>query len=147
MALNADQILKHAGTFITEPVHVPAWRDPATGEDVVLVRGMTVREFEINQAALGKEDGEATAALIARCVVDESGGRVFEDRQIPQIAELGFKQINEIGKTISDLSGLSEKKDRDEAGEPGKRQAAGSAPSASTSQESSGGSGSELPET
>lgn len=114
MALNADAILKHTGALETKPVHVPAWRDD-TGDDTVIVRGMTVREFEVNQATLGSKEGTATAALVARCVVDENGRRVFTDDQVNQIAELGFRQINKIGQAISELSGLNDDDEPDVA--------------------------------
>lgn len=113
MTLSREKILKHAGVFKTRVVHVPGWADES-GEDSVLVRGMTVREFEVNQASSGKDEGHATAALIARCVVDENGGRVFEDKDIPQIAELGLAQIGEIAKAITDESGITIP-DKDEA--------------------------------
>jgi hypothetical protein len=115
MALGAEAILKHAGTLRTKVVHVPAWVD-ADGDDAVIVRGMTVREFELNQAKLGDEDGHATAGLVARCVLSENGQRVFTDAQVPQIAELGFAEVNRIGQAISELSGLTEEAQEEIAG-------------------------------
>lgn len=114
MALSRDNILKHAGTLPTKTIHVPAWVDE-DGDDTVTVRGMTVREFEVNQARLGEGTGEATAALVARCVVDENGGRIFRDEDVKQIAELGFGEVNRIGQAISELSGLTDESKPSEA--------------------------------
>lgn len=129
MTLSKDKILKHAGVLPTRLVHVPAWVDE-NGDDTVLVRGMTVREFEVNQATLGKDEGTATAALVSRCIVDEGGMRVFDDANIPQIAELGFAQINVIGQAISELSGLSEP-DKDDPGKASEPTSTGSSSSGS----------------
>lgn len=106
MALSRDSILKHAGTFTTKEVHVPAWAGD-DGDDTVWVRGMTMREFEINQAR--SETGEATAALVVRCVLDENGTRIFRDEDVKQVAELGFAEVNRIGDAISEQSGLTDK--------------------------------------
>jgi hypothetical protein len=130
MALSKESILKHSGMLTTGEVHVPAWADD-TGDDVVLVRGMTIREFELNQARA--VDGTSTASLLARCIVDSTGGRVFADDDIPRIAELGFGEINRIADEIAELSGLGE--DAKKAAE-GKSEAPPSGSSDSPSPES-----------
>lgn len=104
MALSRDKILSHAGVFTSKKVHVPAWADD-TGDDVVFVRGMTIREYEINQARA--EEGTATASVMARCIVDENGSRVFTDADVNQLAELPIAQVQEINQAIVDESGLS----------------------------------------
>ena len=111
MALSKDKILKHAGTYKTQTVHVPAWVDEA-GDDTVLVRGMTNREFELNMK--GSDDGKATARVIARCVVDESGLKVFSDKDVDQIAELQNADLQPLSEAIAELSGLITGKKPDE---------------------------------
>jgi hypothetical protein len=120
MPLSKDSILRHAGVFTTREVHVPSWADES-GDDVVLVRGMTLREFEVNQLSAGKEDGQATAALIARCVLDSSGSRLFGDSDVRLIAELGLKESGELSRAISIQSGLLDEPKTDDTeadGEP-----------------------------
>lgn len=141
MALSRSAILRHSGNYTTREVHVPEWLDG--DDDVVLVRGMTIREFEINQASLGKGEGKATAALVARCALDADGIRLFEDKDVDQIANLGLKQVKELSQVIGELSGLEddEKKTSDaeaaddaEGGDDeGKSFAEPSAPSGSVS--------------
>jgi hypothetical protein len=107
MALSKGSILKHAGSFKAREVHVPAWADES-GDDVVLVRGMTVREFELNQGSA--DDGKASARVIARCVIDESGGRVFDstDADVNLIAELPLAQVMLLNQAIAQASGLGD---------------------------------------
>jgi hypothetical protein len=110
MALSKGSILKHAGSFKAREVHVPAWADES-GDDVVLVRGMTVREFELNQGSA--DDGKASARVIARCVIDESGGRVFDstDADVNLIAELPLAQVMLLNQAIAQASGLGDDAD------------------------------------
>lgn len=103
MALSKSKILRHAGSVKTKEIHVKAWADE-DGDDVVLVRGMTLREFEINQAS--SDDGKSSAKLIARCVVDESGLRVFSDADVDLVAELPVAEAAEITNAIFKQSGL-----------------------------------------
>lgn len=112
MALSADKILKHAGNFKTREVHVPAWADES-GDDVVLVRGITIREWEIHQGRMqrnasdDKPTGDANAALIAAAAVDENGGKLFKADQIGQIKELGSGDVINLSNAIMELSGLT----------------------------------------
>lgn len=110
MTLNREAILSHAGVLPTREVEIPAWGGS------VLVRGLTVREFEVNQASIGKQEGKGNAAVIARCVVtDASGARLFEDSDVDMIAELPFKQVMLITDAINKLSGLTDDSDESEA--------------------------------
>jgi hypothetical protein len=103
MALSADKILGHAGVFSRVEVHVPAWADE-TGDDVVLVRGMTIREYEIVQAKA--PEGMSTASVMAKCIVDESGSPIFTTANVAALAELPTAQVLLINKAITDQSGL-----------------------------------------
>ena len=129
MALSRDQILKHAGTPDVGEVHVPKWSDG--GDDLVKVRGITLREWELHQARVAREDGKglANAALISRCVVDDNGGRVFRDGDVDQIAELGVGEMTKLVERILELSGLTD------ASEEAVRGESDSAPSSSSSSE------------
>lgn len=122
MALSRDSILKHAGSIDTREVHVPKWADE-NGDDVVIVRGMTIREFELHQARLtraGDDEnklGKANAQLIARCVVGDDGRRVFSDADVNQIAELGLGDVLRLSSAIQDLSGLNDDAEDEARGE------------------------------
>jgi hypothetical protein len=128
MALTRDQILKHSGTYTSKEVHVPEWS--IGGDDVVLVRGMTIREFEINQSRV--DDGLSTAALIVRCVLDEAGLRVFSDTDTAMVAELPLSSIKRLSEAIADLSGLNDKGEADVAVAEGNSDAAPSGDSSSS---------------
>jgi len=112
LALSRDKILKHAGMLGKAQVHVPKWADE-TGDDVVVVRGVTIREWEIHQSmqVRASEDeskmGFANARLVARCVVDDTGRRVFSDDDVKQIAELGVGEVDKITDEILRVSGLA----------------------------------------
>lgn len=105
MALGKGSILKHVGVFTAREVHVPAWADE-NGDDVVLVRGMTIREFEINQSRA--DDGLASASVMSRCIVDENGGRIFEDADTERLAELPLESVKLITQAITEASGLGD---------------------------------------
>lgn len=113
MALSGAEILSHTADCLKREVHVPAWAN-AAGDDVVIVRGMTVREYELNQ--LRVEAGKSSASLIARVAVDASGGRLFKDDQIDAIAELPLAQMMELTNAVTALSGLT-----DDDGDPRQR--------------------------
>jgi hypothetical protein len=125
MALSKDSILKHAGTINRKEVHIPAWADES-GDDVVIVRGLTIREWEIHQARLGREaaaagdkdpKGDANARLIARCVIDENGARVFGDDDINAISNLGLGDVLKLQEAINEASGLGDDAEADARGE------------------------------
>lgn len=122
MALSKDSILKHAGSLTTRQVHIPAWVDD-TGDDVVIVRGMTIREWEIHQARLAREGddkspkGQANARLIVSCVVDEAGRRVFNDEDLGQISNLGLGDVLKLQEAITEASGLGDDAEAEARGE------------------------------
>lgn len=121
MALSAEKILKHAGNPNTREVHIPEWADES-GDDTVIVRGLTIREWEIHQGRLAKaaaddKQGYANAQLIARCVVDDQGNRVFTDAHARQIADLGLGAVAKLKDAIDDASGLSDESEDEARGE------------------------------
>lgn len=118
MALNREDILKHAGMFDPQEVHVPAWKNGA-GDDVVLVRGLTAREFDVHQARVqrqGADDKEPaanlTASLVVRCIVDDSGKRLFTDADINVLGELPAGDLNRITNVIAEQSGLTDEAEK-----------------------------------
>ena len=101
-----QSILRRTGSCPTRIVDVPEWGDDST-DGKILVRGMTIREFEVNQARA--DDGKATAAVLARCVLqDESGLRMFSDDDISALAELPLAEVTPVSKAIMELSGLGD---------------------------------------
>lgn len=115
MALGHDDILGHTGEITTHEVHVPEWRN-ANGDDVVRVRSVTIREWEIQQArnnrdAVGDKEpgGKVAATLLARCIVDENGARLFKDDAATALAELPAGPAQKLSEGILEASGLTEK--------------------------------------
>jgi hypothetical protein len=133
LALSKDSILKHAGTINRKEVHVPAWADE-TGDDVVLVRGMTIREWELHQAMLAREandklpKGQANARQIARCVIDENGAPLFNDGDVSLISNLSLGDVLKLQEAISEASGLGDEAEADARGEAETTPAGSSAP-------------------
>lgn len=105
MALSKQSIRKHAGMFTPREVHVPAWADES-GDDVVLVRGMTIAEYELSVA--NDSEGESTASVIAKCVLAPDGTRLFDDADVQWISQLPLAQIRLLDKAIIEESGLSD---------------------------------------
>lgn len=122
MALSKESILKHAGTLDRREVHVPAWADES-GDDVVLVRGMTIREWEIHQARLARESddkapkGQANARLLRACVIDETGRPLFSDDDLNPLANLSLGDVLKLQEAITDASGLGEAAEAEAVGE------------------------------
>lgn len=124
MALSRESIVKHSGVQNREEVEVPEWRDE-NGDCTVIVRGLTQKEWEINQAILAREaaddkakpKGEAAARLIVRCVIDENGGRVFTDADINLIANLSFGSVQKLQDGITKASGIGAEAEEEVRGE------------------------------
>jgi hypothetical protein len=100
--LTADAILDHAGAGPTRRVKVPAWKGS------LLVRGMTMREFEVWQKAKATDEGTAAASLVQKCAVTGSGSRLFKPDQVGRIAELGVAQLEPVLDAILALSGMTD---------------------------------------
>lgn len=100
--LTADAILTHAGGGDTKRVHVPAWGGS------LLVRGMTMREFEVHQSAKAKDEGLAGASLVQKCAVTKTGARLFTADQVGRIGDLGVRDLEPILDAILTLSGLTD---------------------------------------
>ena len=115
MALNRDAILG-AVDVQTEKVDVPEW-----GGDVI-VRGLTgdeldnfqgsVRQFRPTFDGKGMEavlvqDG-MRAKLLVKCLVDETGERLFTDQDAPALGAKNGAVIDKLYDVAARLSGLSE---------------------------------------
>ena len=110
MALSRDAILKHAGSMNQAEVHIPEWADE-TGDDVVVVRGLTSREWDTHLIAVQEaESGKisnASAELLVKCVLDEHGARVFSDADAAQVGELSVGSVSRLASKVLGLSGIT----------------------------------------
>lgn len=140
MAISREHLLGQAGTFDTREVHIPKWADK-NGDDVVVVRGMTIGEFEEHQARLereraqaeksGNDKGTAAAQLIVMCMLDP---KLTAD-DVNLVRSLGLAEVLRVSNAITDLSGFGD----DEAAElEGNSGAVPSDGSSSDSPETSG---------
>jgi len=109
MRLSKDDILKAADTQ-TEEVDVPEWGG------TVLVRGLTGTERDEYEASLMVRRGDqmvmntanGRAKLIAKCVVDDDGRRLFTDQDANALGEKSGKALDRLFDVASRLSGLRE---------------------------------------
>lgn len=104
------QILE-AEDVLTREVEVPEWGL------VVIVRGMTGAQRdaweESNLRKVGKGEYEPNlrnmrAKLVALCVVDEAGKRVFSDADAQALGEKSGKALSRVSRVVQELSGISE---------------------------------------
>lgn len=117
MALSREAILARAQAFETREVHIPSWADES-GDDVVLVRGLSAKEWDAHQASVrifqggqevGIDQNNVSAKLVVRCIVDESGKRLLTDADAAVLGDLPITDLNTIMEAILDLSGMTEK--------------------------------------
>lgn len=117
MTLSKEEILSHAGNFETREVSIPKWNG------TVKVRAVTIREWEIHQARAArvgddeKKQGKANALLLARCVVDDSNRRVFDDTDADMISNLGAGDVVKLTNAVIELSGLTDDSEDEVRGE------------------------------
>jgi hypothetical protein len=114
--LSRDDILK-ASDNEPEEVDVPEWGGS------VLVRGMTGRErdaFEVSLMTPGRggrrqlDPANVRAKLVARCVVDDDGGRLFTDADVTELGEKSAAAVDRVYAVAARLSGMG---GEEEAGE------------------------------
>jgi hypothetical protein len=109
MVLSRDDVLKHS-EVVTERLEVPEWG----GE--VIVRGMTGRERDSWEASMFEQRGKkmianpdnVRAKLVARCVIDEDGRRLFMDSDTDALGGLSAAPISRIYDVAARLSGVTE---------------------------------------
>ncbi len=110
MRLSKEDILKAADRG-TEEVEVPEWGGS------VLVQGMTGRERDAYEVSLrDQRTGQrrpgaldnVRAKIIARCVVDDDGKRLFTDADIAALGEKSGAAIDRVFDVAARLSGMSD---------------------------------------
>ena len=108
MRLSRDDILKAADNE-PEEVDVPEWGGS------VLVRGMTGRErdaFEVSLMQPGRggrkvlDPANVRAKLVARCVVDDDGGRLFTDADVAELGGKSAAAVDRVYAVAARLSGM-----------------------------------------
>lgn len=135
MALSRDAILGAYDTLV-EKVDVPEW-----GGDVI-VRGLSGTELDSYQNSCRRFQGgelvpiltNARAKLVVRALVDESGERLFTDKDVDKLGRKSAKVIDRIYDVAARLSGISEEMQQELEGNS---DAAMSGDSSSSSPESS----------
>lgn len=104
--LSKDDILK-ADDLPTEDVDVPEWGG------TVRVRGLTGTErdrFEFALAAAREKPDqvEVRAHLVARCIVDEDGGRLFTDKEVGKLGGKSGAALDRVFDKVRELSGMGD---------------------------------------
>ena len=110
MRLSKDDILKAADAS-PEEVSVPEWGG------TVLVRGMTGKERDAFEVSLlqpgrgGRREVSAVnvrAKVVARCVVDDDGNRMFTDGEASDLGDLPAAGLDRVYAVAARLSGMSD---------------------------------------
>lgn len=107
--LSRDEILA-ADDLPTEVVSVEEWGGK------VIVRGLTARERDAyDESVLDMRGNKAKvkmenirAELVARCVVDEEGKRVFSDADAKALGKKSAVVVNRLWDVARRLSGMTE---------------------------------------
>lgn len=108
--LTRDQILA-AEDIQTEVVSVDEWQDGGK----LRVRGLSGRQRDLYQASLLVEPGSseevtlenATARLLAYCIVNEDGSRMFSEDDVAALGEKSGTALNRVYAVAQRLSGLT----------------------------------------
>jgi hypothetical protein len=122
--LSRDQIQAGALRYKTKTaeVHCPGLADPDSGDDVVLVRGLSQTEFDAHQAAtriiangeqVGIDESNISAKIAVRVMVDSNGDRLLSDGDASWFGEASPKDVTEVVNKALELSGMTA------SGEPG----------------------------
>jgi len=105
--LNRDEILK-LNDLPVEEVYVPEW------DAWVRVRGLTGAERDAFEQSIVETRGKNTrmnlrnirAKLVALCVVDEQGNRLFSDEDAELLGRKSAAALNRVFEVAQRLSGL-----------------------------------------
>lgn len=128
MPLSRDEIFrKH--DILTEEVEVPEWGGSVT------VRGMTGRQRDAWEASFQKRQGKRTitdidnvrAKLVAFCVVDVEGNRLFTDGDVEELGGKSAAALDRIADVAARLSGIAEEDVEELVGNFGMTPSAGTA--------------------
>lgn len=110
MRLSKDDILKSQDNA-PEEVDVPEWGGS------VLVRGMTGKErdaFELSLMTSGRggrrevNPVNVRAKLVARCVVDDDGNRLFTDADAAELGDKSAAAVDRVYAAAARLSGMTD---------------------------------------
>lgn len=82
-------------------------------DDSVIVRGLTIAERdEVENAVSTGEKKNLRSLLLARCLVDESGERIFTDDEIDSLSSLPSDPMEPAFDAALRLSGYSEEESK-----------------------------------
>lgn len=119
MALNKEQLRAGALRYRskTRQIHVKGLADPDTGDDTVLVRGLSAVEWDAHQAAArmmgengeveGIDESNISAKLAVRVIVDDQARRVLEDSDAGWFGESSPSDVAEIVNAALEISGMA----------------------------------------
>jgi hypothetical protein len=101
--LTKEQILAQ-NDLRTEQVEVPEWGGSVT------VRAMTSRERDAYEASMVEGDKyvNVRARLVASCLVDENGERMFSDEDAEALGNKGASAMNRIFNVVTRINGFSD---------------------------------------
>ncbi len=119
--MSKKEFLTRAEILSFDDLEIKELEIPEWGGRKVLVRGMTGRDRDNWEASVYKQKGtdvrlnmkNARAKLVALCVVDEDGNRLFNDGDISTLGNKSAKALDRIFTFAQELSGIS-KDDIDE---------------------------------
>lgn len=86
----------------TKDVEIPEW------EDTVRIRQFSAAELQDLGKLAKADDKLGMAQAIAACVVDESGGLVFSEKDIPEIQSYSAAGLIRLNAAINVFNGLAE---------------------------------------
>lgn len=117
MTLTRDQIIA-ADDRETREVDVPEWGG------TVKIRALSGWERDNYEKSIMKFQGDravpdmanATAKLLARCIVDDKGERLFTDKEIGDLGRKSSQVMSRLYDVAAELSGLTEKAAEDAEG-------------------------------
>ena len=89
----------------TKSVYVPQWKQTVTVQEMGLDQGMKFARMVGAGSGKVEIQAEDIAGIIAGCVVDEAGERVFSDEDIPVLARKSQKALLFLYHEIVALSG------------------------------------------
>lgn len=108
MVMTKEQI-QAVNDLPSEDVEVPEWGGS------VRLRTMTGEERDAFEAEVYDVKGEEVivkrdnymAKLLCRCLVDDSGNRIFNDKEVKELGKKSAKALKRLFAVAQDLNGLS----------------------------------------
>jgi hypothetical protein len=105
--LTRQQILD-AQDVTTISVHVPEWAN-GTGDDHVLVRGLTVAERDKMLKVWNESPVEEHSALLCSlAVIDEKGEKLFTPADVVALKAKSYRAVDRVLRVALNLSGMAE---------------------------------------